>query len=558
VIENEDESLLNVEHASNGQDELESGEVVGQIETSNKADQLMHTLSEIARLKEPEGSDVSRDLQELMARGDSELSKDLVVCGKCHADFRLQDMSLFIEHKLNRCVTPATTGDSCEPYCCVNCAKHFKSAHLLLEHYEVAHGGQRSGSVGRKPGKKQLQLQQLQHQLVLQQDNNNNNNSDINQMTNGSLNSSFAGGAFNNKKVKTKHITDQITTAGNNFNFNAQMQQQQGKFKNIKTIQAGQNLTGKFNVLGTGKSGQFKNHQFIAAQLSNLQQQQQASAPLIKINSSLSNRLRIEEIKQQQQEHVAKKLLLQQQQQQQQQNGGHELEKQQLKAADTETSAAVKSELSDPESGLHVSTKLGNVNTVDPLKVSPTNNLIAIKLPDQTVKLLNGNPNSVGGSSSSSSSNSSSSASSTTNSSTTNATNGITGNSNNAFATLAAAIASSTSTSNMYSQLSSIFQQQQQQQQQAAAQSAAQQANFIQSALASATASPHHTNYYASLLNTPGRHLTHSLLFIPNLNEITKPYSSNIKHKQNFETFVSKSLIISRFEKERVIKVSHF
>ena len=98
------------------------------------------------------------------------------------------------------------------------------------------------------------------------------------------------------------------TNANNNNNNNLS-----AKFKIIKTISvstAQSNINN--NQLNTQKflNSKFKNHQFIASQLNNNNNNNNNNGQPIKINSSLSNRLRIEEIKKQQQEHVAKQLLL--------------------------------------------------------------------------------------------------------------------------------------------------------------------------------------------------------------------------------------------------------
>jgi hypothetical protein len=108
-----------------------------------------------------------------------------------------------------------------------------------------------------------------------------------------------------------QQLQNAAATNANNNNNNNNLS---AKFKNIKTISvstAQSNINN--NQLNTQKflNSKFKNHQFIASQLNNNNNNNNNNnGQPIKINSSLSNRLRIEEIKKQQQEHVAKQLLL--------------------------------------------------------------------------------------------------------------------------------------------------------------------------------------------------------------------------------------------------------
>ncbi len=192
LIEDEEESLRNTteeieemlgdEEASESASALDSARA--KIEEANQS-RLITTLNEVAKLKS--SKDLTKEILELNSRIDTELSNDLIICGKCHSDFRLSDIVLFIEHKVNKCAAAGkpVSGDM---YKCLSCSKLFKSAHYLLEHYEAAHQGQRSSfvsPVGRKP-----RVGKNQHDII----------SDSQNATNSSFKLN-ASNVTNNKKV---------------------------------------------------------------------------------------------------------------------------------------------------------------------------------------------------------------------------------------------------------------------------------------------------------------------------------------------------------------------
>jgi hypothetical protein len=69
----------------------------------------MRDLNEVARLNNKE---ITKEIIELNNRFDTELSNDLIVCGKCHTKFKLSDIVLFIEHKANKCSAIKNESDS--------------------------------------------------------------------------------------------------------------------------------------------------------------------------------------------------------------------------------------------------------------------------------------------------------------------------------------------------------------------------------------------------------------------------------------------------------------
>jgi len=222
------------------------------------------------------------------------------------------------------------------------------------------------------------------------------------------------------KKAKTKHdqifypvtaatpatslISAQQHTAANSFN---------NKFKNIKTISISTSSPSQANSISsinpvTGKfinqMGKIKNQQFIASHLSNLSGgvgNNNNNGPTVKINSTLSNRLRVEEIKMQQQQHMKKQEMLrelaaegeQQQQPQQEMEVGQVGKESGEETEQGESSGKEKSDSVEGTANLFVSTKSGSCG---PDTNGNSNNLIAIKTESGVtapvaVKLTNGN-----------------------------------------------------------------------------------------------------------------------------------------------------------------------
>ena len=64
-----------------------------------------NNLNEIVKL---DSKGLTKEIQELNNRMDSEFSNDMIVCGKCNTDFQLSEIVLFIEHKASKCAEPKT------------------------------------------------------------------------------------------------------------------------------------------------------------------------------------------------------------------------------------------------------------------------------------------------------------------------------------------------------------------------------------------------------------------------------------------------------------------
>ena len=47
--------------------------------------------------------EISKEILELNTKLNSEICNDLIVCGRCQTDFKLSDIILFIEHKIQKC-----------------------------------------------------------------------------------------------------------------------------------------------------------------------------------------------------------------------------------------------------------------------------------------------------------------------------------------------------------------------------------------------------------------------------------------------------------------------
>jgi len=426
-------------------------------------DECMRDLNQVT--SKVTSKDITKEISELNSRLDTELTNDLIVCCKCSTDFRLSDIMLFIEHKINKCNKVAgqdaeSSQGSLFVYKCQTCAKYFKSAAYLLEHCELAHdiqickkftrGGEATAPV--TPNCFNMPVVDINpDEYPVEQSVSRSSSATSSTYRNNSFNSSFISpshpqqrkqyqtkprlvhqqhqysAAAVPKKVKTKHdqiyYPTPITPTTQQTQASILSPQQTGnnsfnKFKNIKTINITTtspslssqqtNVANNINPV-TGKfinqMGKVKNNQFIAAHLSN---QNNGSGPTVKINSSLSNRLRVEEIKMQQQQHMKKQEMLrelasssvnsQDSEQQQKQHEVGQTEKDLSEEVDQTEGCLTEKKQSDNvecTANLFVSTKSGS--SPDPNGIS--NNLIAIKTENPAttpiaVKLTNGNSNS--------------------------------------------------------------------------------------------------------------------------------------------------------------------
>lgn len=103
----EEEEPLDLEPETKDESLNEADNEVAALHGSNELDtnqlnqDCIRELNEVAKLS---NKDITKEIIELNNRMDTELSKDLIVCGKCNSDFRLSDILLFIEHKVNGCM----------------------------------------------------------------------------------------------------------------------------------------------------------------------------------------------------------------------------------------------------------------------------------------------------------------------------------------------------------------------------------------------------------------------------------------------------------------------